>query len=67
MAASRVSRGLAPRRHRLGIRARTLWGLAALLAVLLAGSAMLLADSWVKLRTAGQAETRNRIAGELVH
>ncbi len=55
-----------PRRYRLGIRLRTLWGLAALLSVFLAGSAMLLADSWTKLRTAAQAETRNHIAGELV-
>src|SRR3546814_17294509 len=66
MAASRVSRGPTPRRYRLGIRARTLFGLAVLLAVLLATSAMLIADSWTKLRTAGQAEMRNLIAGKLV-
>jgi PAS domain S-box-containing protein len=40
--------------------------MAVLLAVLLATSAMLIADSWTRLRVAGGAEARNHAAGELI-
>src|SRR3546814_6245194 len=64
MAASNVNGGRAPRRYRFGIRARTLCGMAVLLAVLLATSAMLIVDSWTRLRVARGAEARNHAAGE---
>src|SRR3546814_6900247 len=67
MAASNGNGGRAPRRYRFGIRARTLCGMAVLLAVLLATSAMLIVDSWTRLRVARGAEARNHAAGELIH
>src|SRR3546814_17016756 len=66
MAASNVNGGRAPRRYRFGIRARTHCGMAVLLAVLLATPALLIVDSWTRLRVARGAEATNHAAGELI-
>jgi hypothetical protein len=65
MAASQADSGRALRKGRLGIRAKTLSGLAVLLGMLLATTAALVADSWVTLRDATRAEASNALAGEL--
>ncbi|MGH6944412.1 MAG: HAMP domain-containing protein, partial [Geminicoccaceae bacterium] len=65
MAGSQRDGDRTPRKRRFGIRARTLGGLAVLLAVLLAIATALVADSWITLRDAARAEVRNALAGEL--
>ena len=56
--------GQAPRSS-IGIRAKTLGGLAILLGMLLAATTMLVADSWLAMRSAAEAEIRNTLAGDL--
>ena len=66
MAAPRFDRDKGPSRFRLGVRVKTLSGLAVLLAILLAISVVPLVKSWRTLRAIGSAQTGNALAGDLI-
>lgn len=64
MTLQRIAQSLG-RRSAVGMRAKTLGGLALLLGMLLVVSAVLVVASWLSMRSAEQAEVRNALAGEL--